>query len=126
MTNRAARHTDEPHERCIAADPGLVRAFDVLGKRWSGLVIGSLSLGPTGFCDLARSVAGVSDSVLSDRLSELCQFGLVVREVEPGPPVAVTYSLTEQGKALLPALALIADWAEKYLPQGGPANQQGS
>ncbi|GIF67843.1 transcriptional regulator [Asanoa ishikariensis] len=117
MTDSAVSHTDELHQRCFRGDAALARAFGVLGKRWSGLVIGSLSLGPTGFRELARSVGGVSDSVLSDRLAELCELGLVARDVEPGPPVTVTYSLTEVGTGLLPALGLIADWADKYLPE---------
>jgi len=45
-----------------------MRAFDLLGKRWTGVVLGTLSGGPTGFRALARAVEGISDSMLSDRL----------------------------------------------------------
>jgi DNA-binding HxlR family transcriptional regulator len=61
-------------------------------------------------------VPGISDSVLSDRLSELAEANLVVRSVDPGPPVSVSYSLTDAGGALLPALEQISQWAEHYLP----------
>ncbi|MFK3980246.1 winged helix-turn-helix transcriptional regulator [Micromonospora sp. NPDC050397] len=101
---------------CDRADVALARAFEVLGKRWSGLVIGSLSSGPAGFRELSRAVGGISDSVLSDRLSQLTDVGLVVRTVDAGPPVAVSYHLTAAGRALVPALTQIARWAEEHLP----------
>jgi DNA-binding HxlR family transcriptional regulator len=92
-----------------------VRAFDLLGKRWTGVVLGTLSGGPAGFRALSRAVEGISDSVLSDRLSELTRTGLVTRTVDEGPPVAVGYALTDAGRALLPALEQISRWAEKHL-----------
>ncbi|MDG4826815.1 helix-turn-helix domain-containing protein [Asanoa sp. WMMD1127] len=117
MTDSAVRHSAEIRERCSRGDVALARAFTILGKRWSGVVVGSLSTGPAGFRELSRLVGGVSDSVLSDRLTELCDLGLVRREVDPGPPVSVSYSLTEAGEGLLPALNMIAEWAEKHLPE---------
>ncbi|WP_245871277.1 winged helix-turn-helix transcriptional regulator [Asanoa hainanensis] len=117
MTESAVRHSEDIRERCTRGDVALARAFSFLGKRWSGLVVGSLSTGPAGFRELSRLVGGVSDSVLSDRLAELCELGLVTREVDAGPPVSVTYSLTEAGEGLLPALTLIAEWAETHLPE---------
>jgi DNA-binding HxlR family transcriptional regulator len=103
-------------DACASADAALVRAFDLLGKRWTGVVLGTLSGGPAGFRALARAVEGISDSMLSDRLSELTNAGLVARTVEEGPPLSVTYALTHAGRALLPALEQITRWAEKHLP----------
>jgi len=94
----------------------LVRAFDLLGKRWTGVVLGTLRGGPVGFRALARAIDGISDSVLSDRLAELTAARLVVRRVREGPPLSVTYALTPAGRALLPALAEITRWAERHLP----------
>src|SRR6266513_6195515 len=111
-TRRRRRAGDE----CARADAALVRAFDVLGKRWTGVLLGTLKGGPAGFRALSRAVDGISDSMLSDRLAELSDAGLVSRTVEQGPPLAVTYALTDAGRALLPALAQITRWAEKYLP----------
>jgi DNA-binding HxlR family transcriptional regulator len=108
-----------PAEECVTADASLVRAFDLLGKRWTGVLLGTLQGGPVGFRALARAVPGISDSVLSDRLSELTEAGLVARTVEEGPPVAVTYALTEAGRALLPALEQIRRWAERHLSTRG-------
>ena len=68
---------------------------------------------------LSRAIPGISDSVLSDRLSELADAGLIVRSVSEGPPVSVSYALTEAGEALLPALEQIGRWAEFYLPARG-------
>jgi DNA-binding HxlR family transcriptional regulator len=103
-------------EACGRADGSLTRAFDLLGKRWTGVVLGTLSGGPTGFRALGRAVEGISDSVLSDRLKELSSAGLVTRAVAEGPPLSVTYTLTKTGCALLPALEQISRWAEEHLP----------
>lgn len=80
-------------------------------------MVGSLTVGPVGFRELSRTIGGVSDSVLSDRLAELCDQGMVERVVNPGPPVTVNYSLTEAGEGLIPALNLIAEWADKFMPE---------
>lgn len=57
------------------------------------------------------------DSVLSDRLGELTETGLIARKVAEGPPVSVRYTLTEAGRALLPALEQIRRWAERHLKE---------
>ena len=104
------------HAACVGADAALVRAFDLLGKRWTGVVLGTLSGGPAGFRVLSRAVAGISDSVLSERLSAICDAGLATRTVDEGPPISVAYELTDAGRALLPALEQVGRWAEEHLP----------
>ena len=111
---RVPAHLDP--ETCGRADAALVRGFNLLGRRWTGVLLGTLSGGPLGFRALARAVEGISDSVLSERLGELVDTGLVDRVVSDGPPVAVRYQLTEAGRALLPALERISRWAEEHLP----------
>jgi DNA-binding HxlR family transcriptional regulator len=103
-------------EACARADAALVRAFDLLGRRWTGVLLGTLSGGPAGFRAISRAVDGISDSVLSDRLAELCNVGLATRTVDDGPPISVAYELTDAGRALLPALEQITRWAEEHLP----------
>jgi DNA-binding HxlR family transcriptional regulator len=103
-----------------SCEPALARAFGFLGKRWNGVLIGSLVGGPAGFAQLGRSVAGISESVLSDRLSELTKAGVIARVVHDGPPVSVTYELTACGEALLPALRALARWAQESLPEPAP------
>jgi DNA-binding HxlR family transcriptional regulator len=108
-----------PREQCIPAADALARAFRFLGKRWTAVLLGHLSAGPAGFRELSRAIGGVSDSVLSDRLADLCDGGLVERTVAPGPPVSVTYALTDSGRALMPALEQVALWAREHLPSEG-------
>lgn len=96
-------------------DKALALAFGFLGKRWNGIILGTLMEGTATFSELRRGVAGISDSVLSERLSELSAAGLVSRTVDDGPPVAVAYSLTESGTALLPSLTELTNWARDHL-----------
>lgn len=100
-----------------ACDGALARAFGFLGKRWNGIILATLMNGPAGFSELRRAVAGISDSVLSERLTELGNAGLVERNVDDGPPISVEYRLTGSGQALLPALHELTVWAEKNLTQ---------
>jgi DNA-binding HxlR family transcriptional regulator len=102
---------------CARGDAALARAFVFLGKRWNGVVLGNLSNGPAGFRELSRAIGGISDSVLSDRLSDLAETGLIARTVHEGPPLAVSYALTDRGKALVPALEQISLWAQEHLVQ---------
>jgi DNA-binding HxlR family transcriptional regulator len=103
--------TGVEHRQC---DGDLVRAFGFLGKRWNGMLLAVLGKGPAGFAELKRAL-GISDSVLSDRLAELSRADLVARTVDAGPPLSVTYALTEAGEALLPALRALGDWARVNL-----------
>ncbi|ALG09297.1 winged helix-turn-helix transcriptional regulator [Kibdelosporangium phytohabitans] len=100
----------------LECDAALARAFDFLGKRWNGVLLGVLAGRPASFSELKRAVAGISDSMLADRLGELCKAGVVRRIVSDGPPVAVTYQLTAAGVALVPALSELATWAAANLP----------
>jgi DNA-binding HxlR family transcriptional regulator len=102
-------------EACVRGDAALARAFVLLGKRWNALVLGSLSESPAGFRELSRAIGGISDSVLSDRLSDLAGAGLIARTVDEGPPLAVSYALTDRGRALMPALEQVARWAQEHL-----------
>lgn len=111
-----------PGADCAAAassscDEALVRAFQFLGKRWSGVILGTLTGGPLGFAELRRQVEGISDSVLAERLSDLQVSGLVLRDVQVGPPVSVTYTLSSAGSALLPAMHELSLWAANNLPR---------
>jgi DNA-binding HxlR family transcriptional regulator len=116
MHGKPIHHQDV--DSCQRGDAALARGFALLGKRWNGLVLGSLRAGPAGFRELSRAIGRVSDSVLSDRLAGLVGAGLVTRTVSEGPPVAVTYELTASGRALVPALEQISLWAQEHLPFG--------
>jgi DNA-binding HxlR family transcriptional regulator len=105
------------HGACARGDAALARAFVFLGRRWNAAVLGALQNSPAGFRELSRSIPGISDSMLSNRLSSLTDAGLITRTVDEGPPVAVTYALTPAGCALMPALKQVSLWAAVYLPE---------
>ncbi|WP_328385750.1 helix-turn-helix transcriptional regulator [Streptomyces sp. NBC_00400] len=104
---------------CRQVDDGVTRVFELLGKRWTGLIVATLMPAPVHFADLRRAIPGISERMLSDRLVELAAAGLLVREVDPGPPLRVSYRLTEAGLAMEPALKELGRWAETYLADGG-------
>jgi DNA-binding HxlR family transcriptional regulator len=93
-------------------------AIELIGKRWTGAIISALTEGPLRFGELARAVPGLSDRLLSQRLRELEEEGLVEREVEAGTPVRVVYSLTEKGAELRPAIAELKQWAKRWHKTG--------
>jgi DNA-binding HxlR family transcriptional regulator len=102
-----------------AGEPGCVcpdfhAAIELIGKRWTGAIVGALTERPMRFGELGKAIPGVSDRLLSQRLRELEEEGLVEREVEAGTPVRVTYSLTETGEGLGPALAELKSWAKQW------------
>lgn len=97
--------------RCQALTP----VFALLGKRWTGLIVGTLLQGPTRFAEICRLVPGVSERMVSGRLNELIDAGLVERRVLSGPPVGVEYRLTAGGEALRPALDELGRWAAQHL-----------
>ncbi|MGW1072189.1 winged helix-turn-helix transcriptional regulator [Streptomyces sp. NPDC002537] len=106
-------------QACKRVGEGMTRVFELFGKRWTGLIVATLMQGPVHFADLRRAIPGISERMLSDRLTQLAAAGLVVREVHTGPPLRVAYRLTEAGAALEPALKELGRWAEQHLQDGG-------
>ena len=90
-------------------------AVELIGRRWTGAIVRALLAGSTRFTDIASTVPGLSDRLLSERLRELEQEGLVVRTVYPDVPVRVEYTLTEKGRALRPALEALSTWADEWM-----------
>ena len=90
-------------------------AVQLLGKRWTGLLLFALMDGPRRFCELTAIVEGLSDRVLSDRLRELEVEGIIERVVYPRIPVRVEYQLTEKGHALKPVFEAIQQWATQWV-----------
>src|SRR5215469_18828942 len=91
------------------------RAIELIGKRWTGAVIRALMTGAARFNQLLMGIPGISDRVLTERLRELETEGLVERLVDPGPPVRVSYRLTQRGRALSPVLVSIDAWAADWI-----------
>jgi DNA-binding HxlR family transcriptional regulator len=101
----------------VHCDEALTRVFALLGKRWTGVIIGSLLERPARFAEMASAIPGITEAMLSARLTELQEAGLVAREVQPGPPIASVYQLTREGAALRPALMALVEWAEANMLQ---------
>lgn len=89
--------------------------MQILGKRWTGLILRVLMDGPCRFRDLQHLIPDLSDRLLSERLKELEHEGIVSRTVHPDTPVRVEYALTPKGHALEPVVAAIQVWAEQWL-----------
>jgi DNA-binding HxlR family transcriptional regulator len=91
-------------------------AVELIGRRWTGAIVAVLiDHGPLRFSEIAQAVPELSDRLLSERMKELEARGLVARNVEPGPPVRVTYELTAMGHELQPALDELRSWARQWL-----------
>lgn len=99
--------------------PRFEKAMGILGQRWTGLIINQLLHGPQRFCTIETAMP-ISARVLSERLKDLEQEGIVKREVYPETPVRIEYSLTEKGKALQPLMNEIQSWAENWIEKEEP------
>ena len=106
---------DAPSIDLHTCDAAVSLAFSILGKRWNGMTLSTLGSGVLSFAALKRGVPGISDAMLSDRLTGLAEVKLLTRSVDAGPPVAVTYALTTQGELLLPLLEQLGQWAAANL-----------
>lgn len=94
--------------------PKVQAAFDLMSRKWTGLIMRELLAGERCFSELARAVPSLSARMLALRMRELEAAGILVRVVSPGPPLRVSYSLTEKGRALRPVLEGLASWARRW------------
>jgi DNA-binding HxlR family transcriptional regulator len=94
--------------------PEFHQAVELVGKRWTGAILFALIERPHYFAELRDSIPGLSDKLLSQRLRELEEEGIVERSVHPGSPARVSYALTEKGQDLRPAVAELRDWACRW------------
>ena len=108
----------EVKDGCIAS------AMDIIGNKWTALILRDLFSGPMRFCELEKSVGGVNPRTLSKRLSILEANGIITKAVFNEVPPRSEYCLTKKGQALLPVIQKMSDWGAKYkyLPAALPAN----
>jgi DNA-binding HxlR family transcriptional regulator len=95
----------------------IARSLDVVGERWSLLLVRELTLGPRRYRDLATGLPGIPSNVLAARLKELQAAGVITRRTLPAPIDVTVYELTDAGRALQPALKELLDWGLRYGPQ---------
>jgi len=94
--------------------PRFESAFEMLGKRWTGLIIKVLLSGPKRFKDISDVIPNMSDRMLSERFKELETAGIINRHVYPETPVRIEYDLTEKGRELAPVMCELEKWASKW------------
>jgi len=102
--------------------PRFHHAVELVGRRWTGAILRAMLAGHSRFSDIAATVPGLSDRLLSERLKELAAEGLIERLADD-ESARVEYRLTEKGMELTPAIECLSEWAERWLPveQEAPA-----
>jgi len=107
------------HEHTATAEmcPHYEAAMELLARRWTGLILTSLQERPARFSVISTAVDGISDRMLSQRLVELEEIGLVERKVDTKQrPVLVEYASTQMAQELSPVFDALQSWAEKWMP----------
>ncbi|MQY07796.1 winged helix-turn-helix transcriptional regulator [Actinomadura macrotermitis] len=97
------------------------RLLELVGRRWTGAVLLAANRGARRFRDYRRMVPGISDRLLSARLKELEELGLLEREVVPTTPVQILYRPTLQGAEFMAAIGPLVTWGTRHVQSGGPA-----
>ncbi len=95
--------------------PRFEKAFQLLGKKWNGLIIRSLMEGPKRFSDIRALIPELSDRMLTERFKELEAEEIIIRNVYPEVPVRIEYALTEKGLDFKYSMDEIQKWAEKWI-----------
>ena len=98
----------EPTVGCIAS------AMQIIGNKWTALILRDLFTGPKRFCELERSVGSINPRTLSQRLDDLEQHGIVTRACFNEMPPRIDYTLTQKGQDLQPILEQMAAWGNKH------------
>jgi DNA-binding HxlR family transcriptional regulator len=104
-------------QRCPVAT-----ALDVVGERWTPLIVRELLLGPKRFTDLADGLPGIGTNILTNRLAGLQEHGIVERHTLRRPTPVAVYELTEAGRALAPVLRELRAWGARYGPSPRPGD----
>jgi DNA-binding HxlR family transcriptional regulator len=93
---------------------------DLIGSKWTALIVHDLSEGPRRFTQLEHACHGISPRTLSERLHMLEEEGLVLRCSYPESPPRVEYELTDKGQALLPIIEAMSTFGHAWLIEGDP------
>jgi DNA-binding HxlR family transcriptional regulator len=99
---------------------GFARALEIVGERWALLIVRDLLVGPKRFSELLRGLPGIPTNILTSRLKELEEAGVVQRRALPRPASGVVYELTEAGVALEESIVAIGRWGAQRLGDARP------
>ncbi len=108
MNNTSVKQPLEPKVGCIAA------AMQIIGNKWTALILRDLFSGPKRFCELEKSVGTINPRTLSQRLDDLEAHGIITRKSFAEVPPRTEYTLTGKGRDLFPILKQMATWGNKY------------
>lgn len=106
--SQAGQKALEPKVGCIAA------AMDIIGSKWTALILRDLAGGSKRFCELERSLTGISPRTLSQRLDSLEQQKIITKQTYAEVPPRTEYTLTQKGIDLIPVIKQMAAWGNKY------------
>ena len=109
----AMRTMNEVHEASTCA---VAACAEIIGAKWTALLVHDLSEGARRFSELERSCSGISPRTLAERLRALEQEGIVARHSYPESPPRVEYELTDKGTALLPIIDAMRAFGHSWLP----------
>lgn len=126
MTTQSAaqRHAEvRLSHRARSATCPTNRLLDRIGDKWVGLILKELAKGRCRYGELARTIAGASQKMLTQTLRNLERDGLVSRTVTPAVPVRVDYALTPLGRSLLPVIRAVTEWAEQHIEEVDAAHE---
>lgn len=90
-------------------------AVELVGRRWTGAILRAMLAGRTRFNEIEAEIPGLSSRLLSERLRELEEEGIVIRNVTPSVPVRIDYELTRKGRELLGVVQAVSEWAERWV-----------
>jgi DNA-binding HxlR family transcriptional regulator len=107
--------TRVPSRRSYDQYCAVARGLDVIGDRWTLLLVRDLLLGPKRYKDLLDGLPGIGTNLLADRLKELEASGLIERTVLPPPAGSTVYQLTETGQALESVMTALGRWGSRFL-----------
>ncbi|WP_257350849.1 winged helix-turn-helix transcriptional regulator [Pseudalkalibacillus decolorationis] len=95
--------------------PKYEAAIEIIGKKWTGLIIRVLLSGPKRFKDIKKQIPDMSDRMLTERMKELESLGIVKRDVYPETPVRIEYELTDKGSSLKDVIGEIQRWSDHWV-----------
>ena len=98
----------------------VARTLELVGERWTLLIVRELLVGPLRFTDLHAALGGIPRNLLADRLRDLEAHGVVGRRELPPPAARTVYELTGAGRELLPVIGALAQWGLTHLPPPEP------
>ncbi|HLC91574.1 MAG TPA: helix-turn-helix domain-containing protein [Candidatus Saccharimonadales bacterium] len=108
MKTSSPPHKIEPHTGCVA------NAVKILGNKWTALILLNMADCERRFCEIERSLPGISPRTLSQRLEELVEHRIITKKAFAEVPPRVEYTLTDKGRDFIPVLRQMAAWGTKY------------